>query len=431
MKKLFTLLFLCMLALPAFAQFPNPSFENWGTRTNIYAIDFQANRIVPLDTFDTNELDGWFSSNSVTGHKDISQKSLVTESTDAIYGTRAVRFYTDSIYAKTTISTLGLVLPGFLVNGNFNFSLQDVLAGGGIITPAVLKGAGTPDTNRYYKFRAAVKYAPSLRDSMLLWAVLRKGDTIVAQAKIQLGTAFNTYTWVEAEFNYERCLKPDTLVTMLSSSTPDFGTLIRSGQSNITTGSVLFVDSVALIKTFPTGYKYKPVAFADEINVNRNGSATFGVLANDQDCNGSTLTIVSNTLPKRGTLVKNGNNFTYTPNTNVVGTDTFFYTVSNGTDTSRTFVKLSIFTFTGVEELVANSLSIFPNPTATLLNVRLESSENYRLVVVNTNGQVVREVAVAPSSQASVDVADLANGIYRVQAIGTSFRKVGSFVVSH
>ena len=48
------------------------------------------------------------------------------------------------------------------------------------------------------------------------------------------------------------------------------------------------------------------------------------VLANDSDPEGDTLTIGGNTPPSHGTLADNGNGtFTYTPDTDFNGVDTF------------------------------------------------------------------------------------------------------------
>ncbi|PRC61590.1 hypothetical protein C6A85_07810, partial [Mycobacterium sp. ITM-2017-0098] len=57
-----------------------------------------------------------------------------------------------------------------------------------------------------------------------------------------------------------------------------------------------------------------------------------GLLANDTDANGQTLTVVSiGTLPTRGSLELNSDgSFTYTPGPNLNGTDTFTYKASDG-----------------------------------------------------------------------------------------------------
>ncbi|MBX3417393.1 MAG: cadherin-like domain-containing protein [Pirellulaceae bacterium] len=71
-------------------------------------------------------------------------------------------------------------------------------------------------------------------------------------------------------------------------------------------------------------------------------NATNGVLANDFDAEGATLTATSFTSPANGTLTANPNgSFTYTPNNNFVGFDHFTYTAFDGTHHS-TPTKVSI-----------------------------------------------------------------------------------------
>ncbi|HXG58338.1 MAG TPA: Ig-like domain-containing protein, partial [Thermoanaerobaculia bacterium] len=61
-----------------------------------------------------------------------------------------------------------------------------------------------------------------------------------------------------------------------------------------------------------------------------------GVLANDTDAESNPLTAAIVTGPARGTVALNANgSFTYTPNANANGTDSFTYRVSDGTATSN------------------------------------------------------------------------------------------------
>ncbi|MGF1590592.1 MAG: DUF4347 domain-containing protein [Pleurocapsa sp.] len=87
-----------------------------------------------------------------------------------------------------------------------------------------------------------------------------------------------------------------------------------------------------------------PVANNDSYEVVRNGSinvrtTTNGILTNDTDPNGDTLTILSVTQPTNGTVTFNDNQtpfdssddtVTYTPTTGFTGTDAFTYTVGDG-----------------------------------------------------------------------------------------------------
>jgi len=72
-------------------------------------------------------------------------------------------------------------------------------------------------------------------------------------------------------------------------------------------------------------------------------AAPSGVLANDSDADGDTLTAVLVTPPNLGSLALNPNgSFTYTPNAGVNGVDSFQYRVNDGTANSRDVVTTSI-----------------------------------------------------------------------------------------
>ncbi|HLQ79063.1 MAG TPA: cadherin-like domain-containing protein, partial [Terriglobia bacterium] len=83
-----------------------------------------------------------------------------------------------------------------------------------------------------------------------------------------------------------------------------------------------------------------PVANNDSYTVNQNGTliiAAPGVLANDTDVDGNTLTAALVAGPASGSLTLNGNgSFTYTPNANFNGTDSFSYRATDGTANSNT-----------------------------------------------------------------------------------------------
>src|SRR5206468_2196135 len=66
-------------------------------------------------------------------------------------------------------------------------------------------------------------------------------------------------------------------------------------------------------------------------------SASSGVLANDSDSAGYSLTVGSNGNPSNGTLTLNSDgSFTYTPSSSFVGTDSFTYAAWDGYASSNT-----------------------------------------------------------------------------------------------
>jgi VCBS repeat-containing protein len=96
-------------------------------------------------------------------------------------------------------------------------------------------------------------------------------------------------------------------------------------------------------------------------------SAT-GVLDGDTDGNGDTLTAVLVTGPASGTLTLNADgSFTYTPNANFSGTDTFTYQASDGSLTSN--VATVTITVTAVADAPVAGNDSYSTPAATVLNV--------------------------------------------------------------
>jgi len=90
-----------------------------------------------------------------------------------------------------------------------------------------------------------------------------------------------------------------------------------------------------------------PVANDDAYSTNEDVSLNVpapGVLENDNDADGDALTVIVSTPPANGVLVINpGGSFSYTPNPNYHGTDSFGYTITDGnggTDTAT--VSLAI-----------------------------------------------------------------------------------------
>jgi hypothetical protein len=83
-----------------------------------------------------------------------------------------------------------------------------------------------------------------------------------------------------------------------------------------------------------------PVAVADSFTTNEDTAlviAAPGVLANDSDVDGDALTSVLVTGPAHGTLTLNANgSFTYTPDANYNGADSFTYKANDGTADGNT-----------------------------------------------------------------------------------------------
>jgi len=140
----------------------------------------------------------------------------------------------------------------------------------------------------------------------------------------------------------------------VAGSGPSHGTLTRNANGSFTytpaasyNGSDSFtyqasdgtlVSNLATVTITVTAVNDAPAAVADAYSTDEDTGLTVaapGVLANDSDPDGDTLTAVAGSGPSHGTLTRNANgSFTYTPAANYSGSDSFTYRASDGTLTS-------------------------------------------------------------------------------------------------
>ncbi|MBQ7735986.1 MAG: T9SS type A sorting domain-containing protein [Bacteroidales bacterium] len=78
----------------------------------------------------------------------------------------------------------------------------------------------------------------------------------------------------------------------------------------------------------------------------------------------------------------------------------------------------------GIMEMCCNTVSIYPNPATTILNVVAEGYDN--LQIVNIFGQIVHEATVSERMQ--IDVSELSNGVYFVRLNGTNGTTTQKFI---
>jgi CSLREA domain-containing protein len=100
------------------------------------------------------------------------------------------------------------------------------------------------------------------------------------------------------------------------------------------------LSNIATVTIIVNPVNDAPVAKDDAYSVDQKKTLTVlapGVLSNDTDADGDTLTAVLVAGPVNGTLTLNANgSFTYTPNLNFYGVDTFTYKANDGSDDSNT-----------------------------------------------------------------------------------------------
>lgn len=419
-----------LLALSVFAtvsmnaQVLNNDFENWAVDT----IYFPGITSVPPDTFTASNPVDWTSSNSLTGADSLGGVFFVTQSSNAYSGSSALHMRTDSLRIPLIpgAPSSKLTIPGFAVNGKVPITANTLLTSGSVISPMSIIGAGQPMTQRLATIEGYYNYAPqsngggSILDTCLVWASLRKGNMLIAEAifKSTASTAGN-YMHFSANFNYLSCDAPDTLVILTASSVPNIAAIL-SGNSGLVAGSELLLDSI-YYTVLPTNYNFAPSAVNDIDTTYKNVPKNVLIKTNDYDCNdplsGLTITVSQNAAHGNAVVMAANAGITYTPANNYVGVDTFWYTLSDGVNTSAPArVRMLVFDNVGIEKNSQVTVALYPQPARDVLNVLFENKGISTLRVFDMIGNVVLENTLV-SKNNSVYLTTLANGVYGFQIV--------------
>lgn len=147
-------------------------------------------------------------------------------------------------------------------------------------------------------------------------------------------------------------------------------------------------------------YNIAPNANDDSKSFGQDQTVTFNVLANDNDPDGDTLTLVGISQPLHGTVsFTEDGNVTYTPHTGFTGVETLTYTMTDGTSARNAIIHLAISNLapvTGIDNattLMSQAVTINPlvndsdpeNGTLTLVSVSTPSNGT---LVQNPDGTV-------------------------------------------
>ena len=157
-----------------------------------------------------------------------------------------------------------------------------------------------------------------------------------------------------------------------------------------------------------------PLAAADALNTVVNAPYTVNVLANDSDPNqpALALSIASFTQPGHGTVSKNADNtLTYVPAANYTGTDTFTYTITNGTLTSTALVSVRVRALTTV------------SGTLTLENTSVQA-QPIRFQFRPTDGGIASTFMVTPDSSGHFALNSVPAGTYNLAIKGYKWLQV-------
>lgn len=401
------------------AQISNAGFENWEIDTTEFA---GFGSTIPPDTFDFSDPVGWTSSNAVTGADSLGGQFFVSQSNDAQQGLSSIRCVTGEISLPIIPNfPINIILPGFALNGDFTINPSGLLLNG-TISPIIVPGAGEPVAGRLGKIGAWVKYTPAFNpntnaaDTLLVWATLKKGNIAVADAIIKTNDTLLTFTNLEADFVYRSCLIPDTLIVMVASSIPSFGSLLSGGSSGLVQGSVLLVDSVYTGPLSGT-FAFPPIANNDIDTTFKNQAKNIDVLNNDEDCNGNSMTVAIATAPLHGTAVAQANGeITYTPNTDFLGWDSLYYSITDGTGSGTGVGKSKILVRSGVGIREANlaKLAVYPNPATNNVTISMDLMGEHTIAVFSAIGSLVETITITGGS-ANLNVEAYATGAYYIK----------------
>jgi hypothetical protein len=91
-----------------------------------------------------------------------------------------------------------------------------------------------------------------------------------------------------------------------------------------------------------TAVNHPPLAVNDSASTVVDAAVTISVLSNDSDPDGDLLTVISSSQGANGAVSCSASSCTYTPNTGFTGSDSFTYTISDGTATSTATVNVTV-----------------------------------------------------------------------------------------
>ncbi len=155
-------------------------------------------------------------------------------------------------------------------------------------------------------------------------------------------------------------------------------------------------SDLAVVEILVAAINDTPVSQNDEYVTDEDQplviAATAGVLVNDSDVDGDTLQATLGVGPEHGTLVLNlDGSFSYTPNENYNGPDSFTYQVSDGTEIGEL----------AVVEILVNAV----NDTPVSLNDEYVTDEDQPLAIAATAGVLANDSDVdGDALQAILDV---------------------------
>ena len=230
----------------------------------------------------------------------------------------------------------------------------------------------------------------------------------------------------------------------VSSNTATTSVTVTSGPSiTVNSGAICPGGSFTMTPTGGTTYTYT----GGSAVVNPTSNTTYTVTsANLAGCIGSAVsTVTVNANPSvsasaSNTLICVGNSAVLTASTtatsyawntgattmsiSVSPTVTTTYTVnvtSSASCSSSAVVTVNVSTCTGIDELVANNVTIYPNPNNGIINITLSSelSKNSTLEIYDAIGKLI-VTEVLSNELNTLNISNLSNGIYSFRVLNNN-----------
>jgi hypothetical protein len=211
-------------------------------------------------------------------------------------------------------------------------------------------------------------------------------------------------------------------------------TMVASGANTYTyTGGSAVVTPTANTSYSVTGTSTLGCAASNtavsSVTVNAVSPSVTASTSNSIICSGESVVLTASTSATSYTW--NTGATTMSVSVSPIVTSTYTVNVSNGTACIATStIMVTVNACTGINEVYANSISVYPNPTSGMVNVILTSEllKNSTLEVYDALGKlVVKQVLINELN--TINISNLNNGIYTFKVLNNSnIVKIGKIV---
>lgn len=125
------------------------------------------------------------------------------------------------------------------------------------------------------------------------------------------------------------------------------------------------------------------------------------------------------------------NNVTYAEDINVTVSKAAFYSYEGTVDVAEDLVEVAISLepiFDGVSDLSQAEINVYPNPAQEQVFIKMNSSDKYRIQLINPLGQIVNDFQTEGNISA-IDISNYQKGIYYFKIIGNEDNRVERIII--